>query len=239
MLVPHPVRTVALLGVFVFGGLACSSEGAPPAKSPANQAEGSKTVAASDTDACNKICEASRACGDSTEECAHKCNSWLVERSRTGIARQTATCAVPRIENACAKDASRGAARALVNCVDDAGRTALSKDKKSLVVAAHAICARGARCGGGSQGDAAACVEKIMSSSPMPRGLGIFGATRPEIVKDFASCMDASPCDGSPAVCFAGMMGEEVMDGEDVEPPAQSTPAPSSSSSSGGPDTKI
>jgi hypothetical protein len=124
-----------------------------------------------------------------------------------------------------------------VNCVDDAGRTALRKDNKSLVVAAHAICARGARCGGGSQGDAATCVEKIMSSSPMPRGLGIFGATRPDIVKDFASCMDASPCEGSPAACFAGMMGEEVMEGDDEGPPPESAPAPSSSSS--GPDTKI
>lgn len=235
MLFANPVRMAVLLGSL--GAVACSSGGTPPAKSASNEPAMQAKSAASDADACKKICDASRACGDSTEECTHKCNSWLVERSRTGIARQTATCAIPRIENACAQDASRGAARALVNCVDDAGRTALRKDKQSLVVAAHAICARGARCGGGNQGDAAACVDKIISSSPMPRGLGIFGATRPEIVKDFASCMDASPCDGSPAACFAGMMGEEVMEGEPASP--QSSPAPSSSGTSGGPDTKI
>jgi hypothetical protein len=232
-----PSYQAALLGALLIGGVTtgCSSKGGPSARSPELAGASAKSTAVDDASACAKICEASQACGDAPATCTHKCNAWLVERSRTGIARQTATCAVPRIESACAKDAARGAARALVNCVDEAGRTALRKDKQSLVVAAHAICARGARCGGGNSSDASACVDRMINSSPTPRGLGIFGAVRPEVVKDFASCMEASPCEGSPAACFAGMMGEEVMDSEE-QTPAQPPPERPSSS---GPDTKI
>ncbi|MGZ3421817.1 MAG: hypothetical protein ACXVEF_17995 [Polyangiales bacterium] len=209
--------------LLVFG---CSEPSAPAPKTPQS---GSQKTATDDASACDRICEASEACGDATPECTQKCNAWLVKRSRSGIARQTAACAVPRIERACANDASIGAARALVNCVDDAGRNALRNDNQALVVAVHAICERGARCGGGGQGDATACVDRVVKASPTPRGLGIFGAIRPEIVKDFASCMQKTSCNGSSAACFANMLGEDVVGPE----------GPSEEPASTAPDTKI
>lgn len=222
--------TAAIAAVFSFATVGCSSKSnTAPAKSPVAQ-NGSPAV---DVQACARICEASSACGDEKQACQSKCNDWLIERSRAGIAQQAATCAVPRIESACAAEATRGAARALVMCVDEAGRNALRNDKSTLLVAAKAICERGARCGGGSAEEAQACVARLASASPTPRGLGIFGAVKPGFVGQFASCMQSSDCSESAAGCFAAMMGESVED-EGAEPnqspaspgPQMSMPAP-------------
>jgi len=212
---------------FVVSG--CSSGSSPRA---ASQPESTKLGSLDDASACEKICAASEACGDTVEACAPKCNAWLVERSPKGIAQQTAVCAVPRIERACIHESDVGAARALVTCVDEAGRNALKKNNANLVVAAHAICERGARCAGASEGDAAVCVQRIVNREKAPPGMGLFGAVRPDVVRDFAKCLQAVSCSGNPSVCFAGMMGEQPDDGE-----PQQTPPPSSKGPV--PDTKI
>jgi hypothetical protein len=174
----------------------------------------------SDVSACSQICDASAACGDSPMTCQSRCNEWLVKRSRPGIAGTAAKCAVPRIGNACEQEASRAAAKALVACVDDAGRQALTKDKSTLLVAARAICERGARCGDGGTKETTKCVDRIAAQNPPPRGLGIFGAMKPELVEDFAACMEMSECGEGGAVCFGEMLGES---GDE----APAVPAPS------------
>lgn len=176
----------------------------------------------SDAAACTEICDASAACGDSQNTCVARCNEWLIQRSRPGIAKSAAACAVPRIDNACEKDASRAAAKALVACVDDAGRATLRKDASTLLVAARAICERGARCAGGSAKEANNCVERITSANPPPRGLGIFGAIKPKLVDEFASCMQTSECGPGGAMCFGEMLGETGGADEDEAP--KSTP---------------
>jgi hypothetical protein len=141
-----------------------------------------------------------------------------VKRSRPGIAGTTAKCAVPRIGDACEQEESRAAAKALVSCVDDAGRAALVKDKSTLLVAARAICERGARCGGPGV-DTSRCIERITKANPPPRGLGIFGAMKPDLVEDFADCMQSSECGPAGAACFGEMLGEESETSPDVAPP--------------------
>jgi hypothetical protein len=183
--------------------------------------------------ACERICEASAACGDQTEACEGRCKEWLVRRSRSGIARAAARCAVPRIELACGEDHAKGAARALVACVDEAGRVALRDDKKTLFVAARAICERGARCNGGSASDATRCVDKMMRAEPTPRGLGIFGAMRPELVDGFASCMQSTSCGPSGAACFGEILGESVPD-DDEHDGGERPPAPGPTTDPGG-----
>ncbi len=187
----------------------------------ARQADAVAATKSNDAGACTEICDASAACGDSPQSCIARCNEWLVRRSRPGIARTAAKCAVPRIDSACETDASRAAAKALVSCVDDAGRDALRKDNSTLLVAARAICERGARCGGGTAKETIKCVERIAAANPPPRGLGIFGAIKPELVEDFASCMHTSECGPGGAVCFGEMLGET---GEAAEPPAAPPP---------------
>ncbi len=217
--------------------VACSSS---PKPQPTEAKAGKDSVAARKVDvaACEDICDASAACGDAEQKCHAKCVSWLVERSRPGIAESAAKCAVPRIDVACHQDAAKGAARALVLCVDEAGRKALRSDKSSLLVAARAICERGARCGGGTPKDASGCVDRIAGTSAAPRGLGIFGAVKPEHVQSFAECMQAAKCGPSAestAACFGEMLGETSggsdSGGEDYEPSEPGTPAPPPTSS--------
>lgn len=193
-----PARLCWLLLAFLG---ACSPKGASDKVATAKSSS-------TDTSACSEICDASAACGDSPQTCVSRCNEWLIRRSRPGIARTAAACAVPRIDSACERDASRAAAKALVACVDDAGRAALGSDKSTLLIAARAICERGARCGGASSKEASTCVERITRANPPPRGLGIFGAIKPELVDDFASCMKTSECGPGGAVCFGEMLGE-------------------------------
>lgn len=196
---------VPLAGVLlVFSACSPKSDGGLPGRLAA--APASSPVA--DRDACAQICDASAACGDTSERCMSRCNEWLVRRSRPGIASATARCAVPRIDDACGADTARGAARALVSCVDEAGRTALVSDKKTLMVAARAICERGARCTGGSSSDATHCVQRIVGAPATPKGLGIFGAIKPALVSEFASCMQASGCGPAGSMCFGAMLGE-------------------------------
>lgn len=210
-------RTALVLSVLALSASAACSPKAHP--TPAVAAAHSN-----DASACSEICDASAACGDSPQSCVARCNEWLVRRSRPGIARTAAACAVPRIDSACESDAARAAAKALVSCVDDAGRATLRKDKSTLLVAARAICERGARCGGGSSKETTQCVERITRANPPPRGLGIFGAIKPELVEDFASCMQSSECGPGGAVCFGEMLGET---GE--EPEVAPAPAPKAS----------
>lgn len=199
----------------------------PKQAAPARLAEQKGTAAVADGDACARICDASAACGDQNERCLSRCTEWLVKRSRPGIASATAKCAVPRIDDACEADAARGAARALVSCVDEAGRDALSSDKKTLLVAVRAICERGARCGGGSAKDAERCTARIVGAPGTPKGLGIFGAIKPALVGEFASCLQTSSCGPSGTVCFGAMLGEpglpqapdEVEDADEALPP--------------------
>jgi hypothetical protein len=207
------MRSALLLLVLAL--FACSPKGPNETKVAVNSGKG-------DSSACAEICDASAACGDAPQTCVSRCNEWLIRRSRPGIAKTAAACAVPRIDNACEKDTSRAAAKALVACVDDAGRDALRKDKTSLLTAARAICERGARCGGGSTKEAGKCVERITSQNPPPRGLGIFGAVKPELVEEFASCMQSSECGPGGAVCFGEMLGETG--GDDVEEAPKSSP---------------
>jgi hypothetical protein len=211
-------------------GLGCSSS--RPTATPSAKAR----VVAADGDACQQICEASAACGDSPDTCAPKCNEWLIQRSRPGIAGAAARCAVPRIDSVCGEhDSAKGAATALVSCIDEAGRQALTHDNHSLLVAARAICDRGVRCsdGGGGHGDADAqsCVERITVGN-IPRGLGIFGAVKPELVERFALCMDASECGGGQAgasSCFGEMLGEQHGKGHKSAPPTDDVgPTPGS-----------
>lgn len=206
------------------------------------------TAEVADGSACAKICEASAACGDSPDQCEPKCQDWLVARSRPGIATETARCAVPRIDGVCANDQkARAAATALVTCIDEAGRKALNADKTALLVAARAICERGARCDDRSPEDAASCVEKLTHAPRIPRGLGIFGAMKPALVQRFAQCMSTSACgseDGGSSSCFGEMLGEESDDGADDDDSTPATPVkpvkpPTSSEDEGPPGTKI
>lgn len=207
----------------VLGIAACS----PRDRSETLPRGAANTGAKADSSACAEICDASAACGDSPQTCEARCNEWLIRRSRPGIAKTAAACAVPRIDNACEKDASRAAAKALVSCVDDAGRDALRRDAKTLLVAARAICERGARCGGATSKEATSCVERITKANPPPRGLGIFGAIKPQLVDEFASCMHASACGPGGAACFGEMLGESGGGADDDAEPetAPSTPA--------------
>lgn len=206
--------------------VACSPKGKGETKVAA-------TTGKSDVSACSEICDASAACGDSPATCEARCREWLVKRSRPGIAGTAARCAVPWIGNACEQEASRAAAKALVACVDDAGRQALVKDKSTLLVAARAICERGARCGGGGANETSHCVDRITGANPPPRGLGIFGAMKPELVSDFADCMQSSECGPGGAVCFGEMLGESgdapgapESGGAPSRPPAETPPPP-------------
>ncbi|MBI2393143.1 MAG: hypothetical protein HYV09_26395 [Deltaproteobacteria bacterium] len=210
-----PARAPLALGLVLLAFSAASSACSPNrdgSRAPASVATAATAAtgkwAPRDRAACEDICDASAACGDSAASCLTRCNEWLIKRSRPGIASATARCAVPRIDDACEQSAARGAARALVACVDEAGRQALSKDKETLLVAARAICDRGARCGGGSSTDANQCVSRLLSAKPAPRGLGIFGAIKPELVSDFADCMETSNCGPAGAACFGEMLGE-------------------------------
>ena len=212
-------------------GLGCSA--GRPVSTPTAKIQS----AAADGDACQQICEASAACGDSPNTCAPRCNEWLVQRSRPGIAGAAARCAVPRIDSVCGEhDASKGAATALVACIDEAGRQALTRDNHSLLVAARAICERGVRSSDDGHGDAdtESCVERITVGN-IPRGLGIFGAVKPELVERFASCMDTSECSGGSAgasSCFGEMLGERRAHAHKPSPSSQSSdegsPAPGS-----------
>lgn len=215
------------------GLLGCASHGAKGAKGATAQ-----EAPIVDADACSHICTASTKCGDSQDACQAKCSDWLIARSRPGIAAATARCAVPRIDDVCAAESAgpRRAATALVSCIDEAGRDAIAEDNSSLLVAAMAICRRGARCNDRSEEDADNCVAKI--SHKIPRGLGIFGAIKPELVSQFADCMEESECgpEGDSESCFGEMLGEEpdssaTPSGEPEEPSPVEEPE--------GPGTKI
>lgn len=219
----------AMVGLLGLSGCA-SSKRATTAKAPAGDPI--------DANACEHICAASAACGDAPSTCEPKCRDWLVARSRPGIATATAKCAVPRIDGACAKhEYAHTAASALVACIDEAGRAALKVDNSALVVAARAICQRGARCNDASEEDADRCVEKITFANKVPKGLGIFGAIKPSLVERFASCMAESACgsQSGASACFGEMLGEEDDDdngdGDEAQPPAPKVPE--------GPSTKI
>ena len=204
-------RSVVLVVLGAGAIAACAHKGATTPKSEI-----------ADGDACARICAASAACGDSLDACQPKCQDWLVERSRPGIASETARCAVPRIGGVCAShEYARAAATALVSCIDEAGRKALATDKTSLFIAARAICDRGARCNDASSEEAALCVDKI--TAKIPRGLGIFGAMKPALVQRFAQCMSMSECgaeDGASS-CFGEMLGDESGEpGDEDETPA-------------------
>ncbi len=224
-LTQRPASAILLVGLFWLG---CSPK--RDASLPARLSQGAASSPVTDTKACAQICDASAACGDTEERCLTRCTEWLVKRSRPGIASATARCAVPRIDDACGTDAARGAARALVSCVDEAGRTALVSDKKTLFVAARAICERGARCQGGSPTDANSCIQRIVNAPAAPKGLGIFGAIKPTLVTEFATCLQTSGCGQAGAVCFGSMLGETGVEGPDddeapsVPPPEQPAP---------------
>lgn len=224
------------LGLLVAGaGCASHKAGSPGAK----VAKGDAT----DASACQTICAASAACGDAPEVCEPKCRDWLVTRSRPGIASATARCAVPRIDGVCADSQyARAAATALVACIDEAGRVALKKDHSALLVAARAICERGARCNDASPAEADQCVEKIAAAPRVPKGLGIFGAMKPALVQRFAACMADSTCgpSGGASSCFGEMLGEDGegdSDGGDDEAPA--APVKPVKPSNDAPGTKI
>ena len=173
-----------------------------------------------DASACQSICAASAACGDAPEVCEPKCRDWLVTRARPGIASATARCAVPRIDGVCVDSQyARAAASALVACIDEAGRGALRKDQTALLLAARAICERGARCNDASSEEADQCVEKITVAPRVPKGLGIFGAMKPALVQQFAACMADSTCgpSGGASSCFGEMLGEDSGDETDGE----------------------
>ncbi len=211
--------TLITFGAF-FASLACaSSRGKAVARPPGEPI---------DTNACTHICAASAACGEAVEACEPKCRDWLVNRSRPGIATATAKCAVPRIDEAWRVGCSeRAAASALVGCIDEAGKASLLVDREPLVLAARAICERGARCNNASLAEANRCVAKITDAPKIPKGLGIFGAIKPELVERFASCMASSQCgdNGGAGACFGEMLGEEeggVGPGNHPPPPATS-----------------
>ena len=195
---------VVLAGIVAAGSGCASSKKTAVAKAPPGDPI--------DANACEHICAASAACGDAPSTCEPKCRDWLVNRSRPGIATATAKCAVPRIDGVCAKhEYARAAASALVACIDEAGRAALKVDNRALVVAARAICDRGARCNDASEEDADRCVEKITFGNKVPKGLGIFGAIKPDLVERFASCMAESSCgsQSGASACFGEMLGED------------------------------
>lgn len=235
----RPARAPLALGLMflAFSASAACSPNRSSNRVPAPAATAAQ--APRDRAACEDICDASAACGDSAASCLTRCNEWLIKRSRPGIASATARCAVPRIDVACEQSTARGAARALVACVDEAGRQALSRDKETLLVAARAICDRGARCGGGSSTEASQCVSRLLSAKPAPRGLGIFGAIKPELVGDFASCMQTSSCGPAGAECFGEMLGETNAPDDDDGPstPEEKPSTPSEPPVEGG--TKI
>jgi hypothetical protein len=217
---------VILAGIVVASGCASSKKTAVAKAPPGDPI---------DANACEHICAASAACGDAPSTCEPKCRDWLVTRSRPGIATATAKCAVPRIDGVCAKhEYARAAASALVACIDEAGRAALKVDNSALLVAARAICDRGARCNDASEEDADRCVEKITYGNKVPKGLGIFGAIKPDLVERFASCMAESPCGSQTgaSACFGEMLGEDddesVDDGGDeaAPPPPKPTAEP-------------
>lgn len=181
-----------------------------------------------DTNACTHICAASAACGEAVESCEPKCRDWLVNRSRPGIATATAKCAVPRIDDACtARAYERAAATALVGCIDEAGTASLLVDREPLLVAARAICERGARCNDASPDDADRCISKIADAPRIPKGLGIFGAIKPELVERFADCMATSQCgdSGGAGACFGEMLGEDES-GPGPQPKGTKPPPP-------------
>lgn len=211
----RPARSVLLCCLLgVFAGCGQRRE----ATLPGQLAKGPSMAPGADGDACGRICEASAACGDSSDRCMARCNEWLIKRSRPGIATATARCAVPRIDDACESEETRGAAHALVSCVDEAGRSALVSDKTTLVVAARAICERGARCSGGSVTEAAACVQRIVNAPAAPKGLGIFGAIKPALVSEFAACLQSSVCGAAGTACFGAMLGETGLGGKGAPP---------------------
>jgi len=233
------------LAVLVGGGGVLLLLGACSPKGDAAKAAAAPgTAKVADGQACAQICDASAACGDTSNQCLSRCNEWLVKRSRPGIASATAKCAVPRIDDACSEDAAQGAARALVSCVDEAGRSALASDKKTLLVAARAICDRGVRCGGGSPKDASYCVQRIVGAPSTPKGLGIFGAIKPTLVSEFASCLQTSGCGPGGSECFGAMLGEtgahpgeEPDEGDGQQAPPAVPAKPATPPSTGG--TKI
>lgn len=206
----------ALASVLVLVSLSACSSGAPKpaalggaAAAPSARGGGPGAVLA-DGDACPRICAASASCGEDGA-CLVKCSDWLVTRGRPGIAAATANCAIGRIERACTREPDpRVAAIALVTCIDEAGRVALQRDRRSLFVAARAICDRGARCGDGSKDDADACVAGMSGDELIPRGLGLFGAFKPELLAQFRKCMESSACTAENDVgCLGEMLGSE------------------------------
>lgn len=193
-----------MFGAVVLG---CSSSTAKPPKetAPPVDVSGLETT---DAEACSHICASSAACGDSKVSCQPKCNDWLVSRSRKGVAKAVAQCAVPRIDNACSDNNVTGASAAeeLVSCIGEVGRRALAQDRSPLLVAGRAICNRDSRCGGGTPEEAKACYLKL-TSGRLHDGMLIFGAMKPELVQRFATCMDTTDCADDTA-CFGEMLGE-------------------------------
>lgn len=145
-------------------------------------------------------------------------------RNDTAVASSTKSGDSSACSEIC--DASAACGEALVACVDDAGRDAIRKDNSTLLVAARAICERGARCGGGSAKEANKCVDRIASTNPPPRGLGIFGAIKPNLVAEFAACMQSSECGAGGATCFGEMLGETGGSGDDGASETAPSPPP-------------
>jgi hypothetical protein len=194
---------VAVFGLVALPALGCSSSPKPIAGPPK---EAVAEVVATDNEACDRICTSSVACGDSQQVCKPKCNDWLVSRSRKGVARAVARCAIPRIDSTCAEHGSGSASEELVACIGEVGRKALGEDRSPLLIAGRAICNRDSRCAGGTAEDARACYSKLTSGS-VHDGLLIFGAIKPALVERFAACMDESECQDD-AGCFGQMLGE-------------------------------
>jgi hypothetical protein len=179
--------------------------------SSARDAREDEAVAES-ADACRAICRATRECSSTpARECREACDKVLSSRVRDGLATAIADCAAPRIRRACGDDGGGDDAMsaAIVRCIDEAGRDALANDDAPMRLVARALCGREARCSSASRREERTCVGAMVEKSTTTEGFGFFGALKPELVDEFATCISDAECEESSATepCFHRLVG--------------------------------
>lgn len=219
------VRSTSVLAAIALLASAATLAGCP------SSARGPSDDAASDgADACRAICRAGRACSSATgRECRAACDKILASRVREGLSEAIADCATPRIERACGDGAGEDAmSEALVRCIDKAGRDALANDDAPMQVAARALCGHEARCNSGTRREERKCVGAMVEKSSTTEGFGFFGALRPELVDEFATCISDAECDESRATdpCFHRLVGLSTAPAEARPTPPAHAPTP-------------
>ncbi len=172
----------------------------PKATASASASPGDATLAGEDDlAACDRLCARERACsGAPRAACVARCRA-DVARLKPGFVSALVGCFVAALDAKCGDAGLPDDARVEAHdrCFDDTVAR-YPRDDESQRSMAEAVCDRGRRCHGFDALARDACMQATLDPQEPEVKLGqrLVDALRPERVRAFRACVDASPCPG-------------------------------------------